>query len=141
VVPDADALAEAFWPGAVTLILPDPQKTFPDGVRGPEGGVGVRVSPHALVRDLLTALGEPLVSTSANAPGQEAARTGDDVLAALRALALDDDVTVLDAGELPFSGASTVIDCTGPRAVVAREGAVPLGRLRCVLPELEIGHG
>ena len=63
---EAEALAEVFWPGAVTLILPDPAEHYPLGIRGPGGGVGVRVSPHPLVRDLLAELGEPLVSTSAN---------------------------------------------------------------------------
>jgi L-threonylcarbamoyladenylate synthase len=139
--PEAEALAEAFWPGAVTLILPDPQGTFPDGVRGPGGAVGVRVSPHPVVHDLLGALGEPLVSTSANAPGEQAARTGEEVLTTLRALNCSEDFTVLDAGELPESEASTVIDCTGAHAVIAREGAVPAGRLRCVLPGLEVANG
>jgi len=134
--PEAEALADVFWPGAVTLILPDPRKIFPDGVRGPGGSVGVRVSPHPVVRDLLAALGEPLVSTSANAAGERTARTGDDVIATLRELALTDNIMVLDSGELAVSRASTVIDCTGTGAVVAREGAVPLGRLRCVLPEV-----
>lgn len=133
---EAEALAEVFWPGAVTLILPDPARIYPDGIRGPDGGVGVRVSPHPLVRDLLGELGEPLVSTSANTPGSEAALTGDAVIATVRELAVDDDITVLDAGALPDSGSSTVIDCTGPHAVIAREGAVPAGRLRCVLPEI-----
>jgi L-threonylcarbamoyladenylate synthase len=138
---EAEALAEVFWPGAVTLILPDPQRRFPGGVRGPAGGVGVRVSPHPVVRDVLSALGEPLVSTSANTPGGPAAYTGDEVLATLRELDLTDDVTLLDAGALPPSRASTVIDCTGPHVVVAREGAVPVQRLRCVLPELGVAHG
>lgn len=133
---EAETLAEVFWPGAVTLILPDPAKNYPDGVRGPGGGVGVRVSPYPLVRDLLAALGEPLVSTSANTPGAAAALTGDAVIAAVRELAVDDDITVLDAGALPSSGSSTVIDCTSPRAEILREGAVPAGRLRCVLPQI-----
>ena len=133
---EAEALAEVFWPGAVTLILPDPGKTFPDGIRGPGGGVGVRVSPHPVVRALVEGLGEPLVSTSANTPGGEAALSGDAAIAAIRDLGVDDDITVLDGGTLPASGSSTVIDCTGPHAVIAREGAVPAGRLRCVLPQI-----
>jgi L-threonylcarbamoyladenylate synthase len=133
---EAEALADVFWPGAVSLILPDPGNVFPPGVRGPEGGVGVRVSPHPVVRDLLEALGEPLVSTSANQPGGPPARTGDQVLETVRALDIMKDITFLDAGDLPPSGPSTVIDCTGPRAVVVREGRVPTGRLRCVLPEI-----
>ncbi len=67
--PEARELAEAFWPGALTLILADPRGQLPAGVRSPEGGVAVRVSPHPLAGAVVRALGGPMVSTSANAAG------------------------------------------------------------------------
>lgn len=129
-------LAAIFWPGAVTLVLSDPERIFPDGVRTPEGTVAVRVSPHPLVASLLDLLGAPLTSTSANAPGAAPALSGTEALAAIRALGGGEEVMVLDVGALPASGPSTVIDCTGPAPVVLREGTVPVSRLRCAVPEI-----
>jgi tRNA A37 threonylcarbamoyladenosine synthetase subunit TsaC/SUA5/YrdC len=90
------------------------------------------------VQALLERLDAPLTSTSANAPGTEPARSGDEALAAARALDAGAEMLVLDAGTLPGSGPSTIVDCTGARPVVVREGTVPLHRLRCALPDI---HG
>lgn len=135
---EARELARIFWPGALTLVLGDPDGVFPPGVRSPAGSVAVRVSPHPLVARLLAAVAAPLTSTSANVPGESPARSGAEALEVARTLGAGPDMWVLDAGTLPPSGPSTVIDCTDARCVVIREGTVPLGRLRCVLPEI---HG
>ncbi len=135
---EARELAGIFWPGAVTLVLGDPLGIFPPGIRSPAGSVAVRVSPHPLVRALLERFEEPLTSTSANAPGTAPARSGEEALAAARALGAGAEMLVLDAGTLPGSGPSTIVDCTGARPVVVREGTVPLHRLRCALPDI---HG
>ncbi len=134
----ASELAEVFWPGSVTLVLEDPEGIFPEGVRsGLTGGVGVRVSPHPLVGRLLAELAAPLTSTSLNAPGEPPACSGEEAMEVLLGLG-GTDVWLLDVGTLPPSGPSTVIDCLGPDPVVLREGAIPVGRLRCVIPEI---HG
>ncbi|MCG6987680.1 MAG: L-threonylcarbamoyladenylate synthase [Gemmatimonadetes bacterium] len=135
---EARELARIFWPGALTLVLGDPDGVFPPGVRSPAGSVAVRVSPHPLVARLLAAVAAPLTSTSANVPGESPARSGTEALEVARTLGAGPEMWVLDAGTLPPSGPSTVIDCTNARCVVIREGTVPLGRLRCVLPEI---HG
>lgn len=132
----ARELATLFWPGAVTLVLADPRGIFPDGVRSGAGGVAVRVSPHPLVTALLAALEAPLTSSSANAPGEEPARSGADALAVARVLGAGGELLVLDGGTLPPSEPSTLIDCTGPAPRVLRQGSVPLSRLRCALPEI-----
>ena len=64
---EARELGEVFWPGAVTLVLSDPAGIFPAGIRSSAGTVAVRVSPHPLVRAILSRLDEPITSTSANA--------------------------------------------------------------------------
>jgi L-threonylcarbamoyladenylate synthase len=131
----ARELARAFWPGALTLVLADPDRIFPDGVRGGRGaGVGVRVSPHPFVRRLLECYGAPLTSTSMNEPGNAPARSGSEAMEIARAM--DDHVLVVDWGTLPPSEPSTVLDCTGREPVVVRAGSVPVGRLRCVIPEI-----
>lgn len=135
---DAEELARIFWPGALTLVLEDPRGIFPGGVRDERTGtVGVRVSPHPLVRRLMAELGAPLISTSLNAPGEQPARSGEEAVEVVRRLG-GRDVLVLDVGTLPPSGPSTVVDCSGPKPVVIREGSVPTARLRCALPEI---HG
>ena len=65
----ARALARAFWPGPLTLVLPGGSGRLPDLLRGPEGGIAVRWTSHAGVALLVGELGEPLTSTSANLPG------------------------------------------------------------------------
>lgn len=133
----ARSLASIFWPGSLTLVLDDPLGTFPPGVRASAGTVGVRVSSHPLVVRLLEAFGGPLTSTSLNVPGEPpvpSAREAGEVLERLEARG----VVLVDAGTLPPSEPSTVVDCTGPVPRVLREGSVPTHRLRCALPEI---HG
>ncbi len=134
--PAARELASIFWPGSVTLVLGDPDESFPTGVRDPvRGTVGVRVSPHPVAARLVRALGAPLTSTSLNVPGQApvtSAAEAREILARMGAA----EAWLLDAGTLPPSAPSTVVDCSTQAPAVLREGAVPTGRLRCVIPDL-----
>lgn len=136
--PDASDLTDIFWPGSLTVVLSDPDRTFPSGVRDERTGtVAVRVSPHPIAARLVRELGEPLISTSLNLPGEPPVTSGGAAGEILDRMGAD-DVWLLDGGALPPSGPSTVVDCSSDRPVVLREGAVPLGRLRCALPEV---HG
>ena len=132
--PEAIELAEVFWPGSVTLVLSDPGVRYPDGVRGPAGNVAIRVSPHLLVRELVRGLGGPILSTSANRSGEPPALDAQSALGAAVAAGAGEELWVLDGGDLDPSRPSTIIDCSGPVPVVLRQGAVPLGQVRCVLP-------
>lgn len=135
--PYARALAAAFWPGALTLVLADPEARFPRGVRGATG-VAVRQTAHPVASALIRELGEPLTSTSANAPGSPPAADSGGVQEALHELqAPRGRVVIVDAGTLAPSPPSTLVDCTGASPVLVREGAIPLSRLRCVLPDLK----
>jgi len=130
-------LAAAFWPGALTLVLEDAAGIFPDGVRSREtGGVGVRVSPHPVVRRLLEVFGAPITSTSLNVSGAPSARSGTEAAEEIARLG-GRDVLLLDGGTLPDSAPSTVVDCTGGTPKVLRRGSVPVSRLRCVIPEID----
>jgi L-threonylcarbamoyladenylate synthase len=129
----AEDLAAAFWPGALTLVLADPLGIFPSWVGDPgRRAVGVRVSPHPVVELLVHEVG-PLTSTSLNAPGERPAASGAEAVEVVRRLG-GRDVLVLDAGTLPPSGPSTVVDCVGEEPVVVREGTIPINRLRCAAP-------
>jgi L-threonylcarbamoyladenylate synthase len=136
--PDALRLAEAYWPGPLTLILRarlDALDLWPLELRNPEGGVGVRVSPHPFVRDLLSQWGEPILSTSANRSGHPPVRDAEALRAQMEGQPGWERCQVVDAGVLPPSAPSTVLDCTGARPVGVREGAIPLSEIEGLLAD------
>ncbi|MEE2668488.1 MAG: L-threonylcarbamoyladenylate synthase [Gemmatimonadota bacterium] len=128
-------MAEMFWPGSVTLVLSDPGSRYPEGLRSSEGNVAVRVSPHPLVNALVDGAG-PILSTSANLSGQQPALDAQDSLDTARAVGIGEEMWVLDGGVLEPSLPSTVVDCSGSTPTVLREGSIPLGQVRRVLPEI-----
>lgn len=132
----ASMLAARHWPGPLTLVLPGGQRRIPERLRGPEGGVAVRWTPHQGLQRLIRALGDPITSTSANRPGEPAATSARQVLSDFGAQIARGDVLLLDAGSLPTDTPSTVVDCTGRRPRVIRPGAIPAAVLRESVPEL-----
>lgn len=119
VSPIARRLADMFWPGALTLVLPA-RADLPDAIVGIGGGVGVRVSPHPVALALAAGLGHPLTATSANRAGDPAART----LAEARA-ALGDKVKVfLEGGTLNAAAPSTVVAVENGSWRLIRLGAI-----------------
>lgn len=133
---EARELAAAFWPGALTLVLDDPHGIFPPGVRAREGTVAVRQTPHPVARGIVEALGQPVISTSANPPGGLHSSSAQEARDVALALGAGDRLWVLDSGPLAPSEPSTVIDCSGPEPRVIRAGSIPVNRLRCVVPDL-----
>lgn len=134
----AAALATAFWPGGLTLVVPRrPAAELPEVLTGGAPTIGLRVPAHAAPRALANALG-PLPTTSANRSGEPEARTA----AEIERLLGDAIELVLDGGPSTAGPASTVIDVTGPRPRVRRAGAVAIEDVRRVLaaaglPDLE----
>ncbi len=126
----ADALARAFWPGPLTLVLPGGSGRLPDLLRGPEGGIAVRWTSHPGIARLVAALERPLTSTSANIPGSQPAPGAAAIVRDFQAAVDAGQLLVLDGGVLGNRPPSTVVDCTQPGARLVREGAVTLGELR-----------
>ncbi len=126
-----DTLTERFWPGPLTLVVPAGDR-LPAVVSGGRGTVGCRVPGLALPRRVAAGLGRPITGVSANLHGQPPCRTPAEVA---RAFADGLDL-ILDGGPTPGGAPSTVLDITGPRARVLREGAIPTAALRAFLPEL-----
>jgi tRNA threonylcarbamoyl adenosine modification protein (Sua5/YciO/YrdC/YwlC family) len=121
-VPDAaERLIAAFWPGPLTIVLRAREDLSPFLTRG-RGTIGVRISSHPVAQSLVVRLGRPMTSTSANPGGLEPAM---DIGEARRYFGETVNVYV-DGGRLQPSGGSTVVDCSGGRPVVLREGAIPL---------------
>jgi L-threonylcarbamoyladenylate synthase len=101
----ARLLAERFWPGPLTLVLPARQD-LNETLIGPGGGIGVRVSPHPTAYVLALAAGGLLTATSANLSGEPPART---LMQAREALGARIKV-YLDGGTLGSDAPSTVVD-------------------------------
>jgi L-threonylcarbamoyladenylate synthase len=118
----AQRLAEAFFPGALTLVVPR-RPDLPENL-SPGMTVGVRMPDHEFARRLLRATGA-LAVTSANLSGGENPRTAEEVMAQLEGRV----ELVLDGGSVPGGVPSTVVDCTGKNPVILREGAVPAGKI------------
>src|SRR5262245_46458844 len=108
----ANALAEAFWPGALTLVLKGAEGRLPDTLRGPEGGIAVRNTSHAGIARLIRALGFPITSTSANKPGTAPAPGAAAVVEWFGPAVQDGTLLVLDGGVLGNVPPSTLVDCT-----------------------------
>lgn len=146
--PAARRLADAFWPGPLTLVVPC-ETRFARGVAGADGALGLRCSPHPVAQGLAIALEAaglgPLTSTSLNRSGEPPARDFETAraLAGERSGRLDvpllairsDDVSggeKLDAGG---STPSSVVDCSGTAPRLLREGAIARERLERVWSE------
>lgn len=134
---EAHRLANAFWPGPLTLVLRATRGDYPPEVVGEGGTVAIRASPHPAVLAVLDELGRPITSTSANLPGEPPASTVEGVAVALEALAPGEPVWILDAGPLPPSLPSTVLAVTGGRPRLLRAGAVSVDELREVIGEID----
>jgi L-threonylcarbamoyladenylate synthase len=128
--------AARFWPGPLTLVLPGGEKRVPDTLRGPEGGVAVRWTPHRSLARLILAHGDPITSTSANRPGVPAATSADQIVAQWSDAIGRGTLRVLDGGRLRDSEPSTVVDCTGRLPRVIRPGAIPAAKLREIVPDI-----
>jgi L-threonylcarbamoyladenylate synthase len=126
----ASALARAFWPGPLTLVLPGGSGRLPDALRGPEGGIAVRWTSHRGMARVVGALGEPVTSTSANLPGSPPAPGAEAIVRDFAPAVEAGTLLVLDGGVLGNSPSSTVVDCTRPVPRLIREGALTLGELR-----------
>jgi len=126
----ASALARAFWPGPLTLVLPGGGGRLPDLLRGPEGGIAVRWTSHPGMARLVAALEEPITSTSANLPGQPPAPGAEAIVRDFAAAVEAGTLVVLDGGVLGNSPPSTVVDCSRPTPRLVREGALTLVDLR-----------
>lgn len=120
VTDEAIALAEAFWPGQLTIVV-SKSDSIPLTVSGGLDTVGLRIADHPVPRQLVSLLGAPITATSANVSGSAPLTSAVSVAEHLGA-ELD---LVFDGGQLAPSKPSTVIDVTSRPAIILRDGAVP----------------
>jgi len=115
----ARRLGEAFWPGPLTLVVAR-RAWVPDLVTAGLPTVGVRLPAHALMRELLVELGEPVAAPSANPFGYVSPTRAEHVRASLGARV----PWVLDGGACAHGLESTIVRVTGDEAVLLRPGPV-----------------
>lgn len=127
----ARALADAFWPGALTLVCKQ-QPSLRWDLGDTRGTVAVRMPDHDLALDLLGRTG-PLAVSSANRSGRPAPTTADDA----EKMLAESVAVYLDGGETPGGTASTIVDTTGAAPKVLRAGVIDIDRLREVESSVE----
>lgn len=132
----AARLAARHWPGPLTLVLAGGERRVPPRLRGPEGGIAVRWTPHPGLTRLIHAYGEPITSTSANRPGVPPASSAAEIVAQWPDVINRNVLRVLDGGRVPPSAPSTVVDCTTRLPRVIRPGAISSAVLRESVPDL-----
>ena len=120
------SLAEHFWPGPLTLVVPR-HASLPEAL-SPYPTVGVRVPDHPVALALLRRTG-PLATTSANLSEGPSTTTAQQVLEQLGGgVSL-----ILDGGRTPGGVPSTVVDCSAAELVILRQGPLSLEQLTAAL--------
>jgi L-threonylcarbamoyladenylate synthase len=131
-VPEAaNQLIEAFWPGGLTLVVPR-SDWVPDVVTSGGSTVAVRQPDHLGALELIRAAGEPLATTSANLSGEPSAVIVTEVVHQLFGRV---DL-ILDGGRCPGGTPSTVVDLSGEKPRLLREGAISRAKIEAVVAQL-----
>jgi L-threonylcarbamoyladenylate synthase len=126
------ALAEAFWPGALTIVV-KAQPTLRWDLGETNQTVALRMPLNPIAIELLNAVG-PMAVSSANKTGQPAATNVEEAIAQL-----GEDVTIyLDGGQTPGNIASTIVDVSSGEIKLLRQGAIPLEEIRLIVPNIEV---
>jgi L-threonylcarbamoyladenylate synthase len=127
----ADALAEAFWPGPLTLVVPRAPHV-PDAVTAGRPNVALRVPAHPVAHALLLAADVPVAAPSANRSTEISPSSAEHV-----AKSLGDRVDlILDGGPTPVGIESTVVSLLERVPVLLRPGTISLDQLRAVVGDV-----
>jgi L-threonylcarbamoyladenylate synthase len=132
----AEALAQAFWPGPLTLILAR-APNVPDVVTGGQDSVGLRCPAHPLALELLRAFGGGLAAPSANRFGRLSPTSAAHVRSEFGAAV----PVVLDGGDCEVGIESTIVDLSAGRPRILRPGRVSREQVAMVIGEVDEGAG
>ena len=124
-----ERLAQAFWPGPLTMIL-KAAPHLPHELVGPERTIGVRLPALPWLREMVGTAGFPVVSTSANLSGGLEIDSGEE---AARQFAAKVDL-VVDGGRTAGGRPSTVVDLSSGKPLLRREGPIPRAALERAIP-------
>jgi L-threonylcarbamoyladenylate synthase len=137
VPPSARRLAEAAWPGPLTLVL-HRRHDVAAAVTGGQPTIALRVPGHPVALALLRAFGDGIAAPSANRFGRVSPTSADHVLADLGHVV---GLIVVDGGPCDLGIESTIVDLTGPRAVVRRLGGLGRDAIEAALGEAVLEGG
>jgi L-threonylcarbamoyladenylate synthase len=126
--PEALALAKAFWPGPLTLILKK-QPGVPEVVTGGQDTVGIRIPDHPVAQALLRAFGGGIAAPSANRFGRISPTTARHVAAELA----DQVALILDGGACDVGIESTILDLSRETPAILRPGAIGADAIAAVI--------
>jgi len=116
---NARLLIDRFLPGGLTLVMPRAE-SVPDIVTGGSETVAVRIPAHPVPVALIKGTGKPIVGTSANVSGKPSAVTAQEVH-----LQFYDEIDfIIDSGRCEGGRESTIVDVTGEKSRLIREGAI-----------------
>lgn len=118
-------LAEQFWPGALTIVLPAADH-LPAEVKAPDNTIGVRLPNHSIPLTIAERAGGAIATTSANISGQNPAHAAKEIQDAF-GNGID---VVLDGGFTPQENPSTVVRMVDGEIVILREGVITAEELR-----------
>jgi L-threonylcarbamoyladenylate synthase len=134
--PQAQALAERFWPGPLTLVLPA-SALVPAIVRAGGPSVALRCPAHPVALALIRALGRPLAAPSANRSQHLSPTTAEHVASSLGE-AVD---LILDGGPTTAGLESTILDLSGQFPRILRPGPIPPAELGEIVGPVEVWAG
>jgi Sua5/YciO/YrdC/YwlC family protein len=127
----AHKLAKAFWPGALTLVLPrKPGCPVAEAVSAGLPSLALRMPAHPVARELLRLVGRPVAAPSANRSGHVSPTTAQHVRHSL-----GPEIAILDGGPCPVGLESTVIGLTGAQPLLLRPGGLAAEEIEAVLGE------
>jgi L-threonylcarbamoyladenylate synthase len=135
-VPDsALKLADKFWPGPLTLILPKAHHVR-DEITGDQGSVGLRVPAHPLALELLKAFGGGVIAPSANKFGRLSPTRAEDVRNEFK----DEVALVLDGGPCAVGIESTIVDLSKTQPMILRPGMIDQAQIESVIGPVLLSH-
>jgi L-threonylcarbamoyladenylate synthase len=132
--PEAKRLADAFWPGPLTIVA----KRAPavnDVITGGQDTIAIRVPNHPVAQQLLNAFGGGIAAPSANRYGKVSPTRAEHV----RDEFGDEVRIVLDGDDCKIGLESTIVSCVGDVPRVLRPGTITLTQLRAVVPSIQVG--
>ncbi len=132
----ASRLAESFWPGPLTMVMPRAPQVH-DVVTGGQDTIAIRVPAHPMAQQLLTAFGGGIAAPSANRYGRlsptRAEHVREEFGEAVR--------IILDGGECPIGLESTIVSFEGENVRMLRPGSVTAAQIRRAVGDVLIGAG
>lgn len=132
---DTEKILKKVFPGPITVILYK-KRLLPDILTGESNKVGLRIPDCKFIKVLMENLDFPITATSANISGKPASGDIKEILEQFKNQRFKPDL-VLDAGVLPRTQPSTVIDLTGPKPKILRVGPVSKNELEKLFNNLQ----